>query len=134
MRRLGLVPDLVLCSTARRARRTWDLAAAAMADTGAAPQVKVMRELYLATPQTMLALLAREGGDAARLMLVGHNPGLHELALQLAGTDAAGCRAQLTENLPTAALVRLGLEAPDWRGLAPGACRLLGFWRPREVE
>src|SRR3712207_852951 len=72
----NLIPELALCSTATRARRTWALAAAAI---GWEIRTRYIRELYLAAPDEILGLIRQQEGPK-RLLLVGHNPGLHELA------------------------------------------------------
>jgi phosphohistidine phosphatase len=127
----GLVPDLVLCSTAVRARRTWELVVDRLP---AAPKVRLRREIYLAAPETMLKLVQAEGGSARRALLVGHNPGMHAFARRLAGSGDAKLRARLAEKFPTAALARIAFDLDDWRGLAPGKGELRGFWRPRDLD
>lgn len=126
----GLAPDRVLCSTAIRARRTWELASASLPGQ---PELLHRRDLYLAPSGRLLDIVRAHGGDARRLMLVGHNPGLHDLAQRLAGEGDPKLRRKLAEKLPTAALVHLAFKAGDWRTLAPGSGRLLGFWRPRDL-
>lgn len=127
----GLIPDLVFCSTAKRARRTWELAAAALP---AAPEAVLLRELYLASPEVMAALVRARAGAARRVMLVGHNPGLHEFATSLAGAGDPGLRARLAEKFPTGGLAQLALGGRGWKALGAGPGRLVNFWRPREVS
>src|SRR3954465_1053838 len=80
-------PELVLVSPAVRARRTWDLAWAAMKDGVPAPEVEMLDELYGAEPTKLLRIVRMAASsDPKQLMLVGHNPGMHELALMLAGS------------------------------------------------
>jgi phosphohistidine phosphatase len=126
----GLLPDAVLCSTARRAARTWQLAAAELEP---APPVAQLGELYLAAPAALLKAVRRHGGPARRLMVVGHNPGLHAFALELAGAGDPDLRARLAEKYPTAALARLAFDGTRWRDLAPRSGTLRGFWRPRDL-
>lgn len=127
----GLVPDRVLCSTAWRAVRTWELAAA---ELGAAPEVVFDRALYLAGPERLLDAVRKGGRGARRLLLVGHNPGLHAFAVRLAGSGDRKLREQLAAKFPTAALAHFAFEAAAWPKLTPGAGRLLGFWRPRDLD
>ena len=128
----GLVPDRVLCSTATRARNTWALVAAALP---APPEPLLLDELYLASPARMLRLIARHAGDSRRLLLVGHNPGMHSLAADLAGTGDLTARLALAEKFPTAAIAHLGIApATGWTGLRAGQGTLLGFWRPRDLD
>jgi phosphohistidine phosphatase len=125
-----LVPDRVLCSTARRAARTWELAAA---ELGGAPEPVLDRALYLATPERLLEAVRRRGGDARRLLVVGHNPGMHAFATLVAADGAADARARLAAKFPTAALAQVAVDAPSWSGLATGSGRLAAFWRPRDL-
>jgi phosphohistidine phosphatase len=127
----GLVPDRVLCSSAKRALRTWRLAVRELG--GAEPETVFSREFYMASPERLLELIRRHGGPARRLVLVGHNPGLHELALLLVGEGNAGLRASLGEKLPTAALACIVFAADAWERIEPGTGRLTAFRRPRDL-
>src|SRR3546814_14938862 len=73
-----LAPDLVLCSTARRAVETVELLLTALAS---APETNYLKTLYLAPPSRLLTVLRRQGTDHGRILLVAHNPGLHHLAV-----------------------------------------------------
>ena len=109
----GYAPDLAMVSTARRAQETWENAAPSF--PGA--KLELNRSLYLASRE-LLAQAAEEGLAAGRLMIVGHNPGLHELALMLMGAG----RDDL-DSFPTAAAavfeVRSGQPALLQRMLLP---------------
>jgi phosphohistidine phosphatase len=131
IRARDLVPDLVLCSTATRARRTWELVAAELGREDVPAQH--LRTLYLAEPEGMLDLIRRQEPTTRRLMLVGHNPGMHALAQLLAGSGEPAALAQLGEKFPTAALARIGLGDGDWRDAKVGGGELLDFWRPRNL-
>ncbi len=126
----GLVPDLVLSSTSVRTRETCDLV---FASIGSLPKIVFKEELYLASPQKLLALIQETAAGVHHLMIVGHNPGLQRLALALVGTGPAGPMAALEEKLPTGALVAMELPGGDWRSTAPGAARLLRFVTPRSL-
>lgn len=130
LEREGLVPDLVLCSTARRAVRTLDLV---VAELGAAPAVKQLKSLYRAAPSRLLDVIQRQDDAVRRLLVVGHNPGLHELVLRLVGSGDAALRAELIAKLPTSALARLDFAGAGWQAVVPGGGRLVGFWRPRDL-
>jgi phosphohistidine phosphatase len=97
----GYLPDLVLVSPARRAAQTWDEVARAFPDA----RVKDARSLYLATSEQIADLVDGAGEHVGALMIVGHNPGLHELALSLATAASAtpAADAVLTQAFPTAA-------------------------------
>jgi phosphohistidine phosphatase len=132
MREEGLVPDLALCSTATRARRTWELVAA---ELGREVPVQHLRGLYLAPPARMLdAVRRQDAGTARRIVLVGHDPGMHALAARLAGVGDPALVQLVREKFPTGALARFGLPEGQggWRA-AGEPCELLGFWRPRDL-
>ena len=131
LRAEGLVPDLALCSTATRARRTWDLAAAGL---GREVPVDHLRALYLAPPSRLLETVQRQDGDVGRLLLVGHNPGLHGLAMALSGEGDPALLTALRAAFPTAALARIGFDVAAWAEVGAGAGRLLGYWRPRDPD
>jgi phosphohistidine phosphatase len=132
LREQGRVPDRVLCSSAVRAVRTWRLAAPELGP--GAPEVEIEPALYMAEPDILLDTIRRHGGDARRLMLVGHNPGLHELALLLVGEGKAGPRARLKEKFPTAAVALVVFDLPAWDRTGPRTGRLEAFWRPRDLD
>jgi phosphohistidine phosphatase len=122
-------PSLVLCSSALRTRETW---APISRQLTPCPRVRIERELYLAGAETLLARLARVAAREGPLLVIGHNPGLHELAVRLAVQGEAGELARLRAKLPTAALVRLELDVARWRDLEPGCGRLVELRRPRD--
>lgn len=131
VRELEAAPDLVLCSTAARARATLALA---LPELGAAPEITELPELYLASPDRLLAVVRAAGGAASRLMLVGHNPGLQGFTLELAGAIEPAWRASLEAGFPTAALARLELDVARWADVAFRRGRLTGLWRPRDLD
>jgi phosphohistidine phosphatase len=120
-------PDLVLCSTAERARQTLEGIESAFG-RGA---VRIEPELYGAGPTDLLTRLHEIAPSAWSVMIIGHNPGLEELALLLASQGPK--RRQLEEKFPTGALVTLAFRGP-WAGLEPGTAELIGFVRPRDLE
>ena len=118
-----LVPELVISSTAVRARSTAELATGVMPD---APEIQTTRDLYLASPHSYLEALADYAGDADPVMVVGHNPGITALVTVLTGE---------LEEMPTAALAVVELEIDDWRDIGRSERgRLVGFWRPKELD
>ena len=128
-------PDSVLVSPAIRAHQTWEIAWKAMKDLVPEPQVELIPDLYGADPSQLLQTI-REASDAdpLRLMLVGHNPGMHELALALAGSgDAAGRRA-LADNLPTSGLAVFDFAVDDWADVAFRRGRLVLFVTPKLLK
>ena len=127
------LPDLALVSTAERARQTWDLVAAELED--AQPTVAHLEELYGAGPAELLSAI-RDAAveDPQRLMLVGHNPGLHELALGLIGIDDASGRKAIAGNLPTGSIVVIDFEIEDWNDVAFRAGKLVQFVSPKLLK
>jgi len=124
----GYVPDAVVCSTAVRARQTWDLVAAQL-PAGAAPAVRYEPRVYEASVLGLL-MLVREFDPAWRTVaLVGHNPGLAEFTVGLADPDTA----QLPLGFPTAAVAVLGLRS-SWAEVEPGENQLLAFTVPAELR
>ena len=129
-------PALVLVSTAVRAHQTWDDAWAAMKDTVPAPKVELLPELYGAEPgQILQTIHGAVATDPPRLLLIGHNPGLHELALALSdGSGDAASHQALAGNLPTSGLVIFDFAGDDWSDVAFRRGRLVSFISPRFLK
>ncbi len=129
MVRHRLVPDLVAVSPARRAQETWALAATGFAEL---PRVVNDERIYNAGTGTLIELI-REPRDARALLVVGHNPGLHDLAMELIGSGDVEARESLNENLPTSGLVVIDFAFDDWSLLHDNAGRLDRFVSPRLI-
>ncbi|SHI29047.1 phosphohistidine phosphatase [Pollutimonas bauzanensis] len=123
----GLAPDLAIVSTARRAQETWRLAQPAFAaDT-------VRRDdgrLYGASAQEMLAIIQESPASAHVLLLVGHNPGLQQLAAGLIATGRPSAVSRLQREYPTAGLAVIDFAAADWRQVSPRSGHLERFETP----
>jgi phosphohistidine phosphatase len=130
MGRHGLAPDLVLVSPATRAEETWALVASALA---AAPRVVKDERIYNAGAELLISIV-RETRNSQTLLIVGHNPGLHDLAVRLIASGDVAIRERLSEKLPTAGLVVIDLPFDDWSRLHPNAGRLERFVSPRAIE
>jgi phosphohistidine phosphatase len=119
--RRGELPDLILSSPALRAIST----ARAIAREIGYREHGIRQEpaLYLATPLEILAVLERAGGTASHLMVVGHNPGLTELANMLNNIRL--------DNMPTAAMLAVEFDAADWDRIDPASARFLWFDTPK---
>lgn len=117
----GARPSLILTSTAKRARRTARLLAREIGYPVEFLQGEA--DLYLADPDGILAVLARQDDSFNDVIVVGHNPGLTELACRLAGIAI--------DNVPTCGIVAMETPARSWNELADGGCRLLYFDYPR---
>lgn len=129
MVRHRLVPDLVLTSPAARAEETLVPLVAAFAKP---PHVVRDERIYNASPETLVRLI-RETRDAKALLVVGHNPGLHELALQLIASGDIATREQLNEKLPTSGLVVIDFAFDDWSHLHAHSGRLERFISPGSI-
>lgn len=127
------VPETVLVSHAVRARQTWDIAWQAMKDRVAAPQVEILPELYGADPAQILETIrtATVPADPKQLLLVGHNPGMHEAALMLMGSGDSASAKALADNLPTAGLAVLDFDVKDWGDVAYRRGKLVLFVSPK---
>jgi len=106
---MGLTPDLALISTARRAQETWAEAAFAFP----AARVQAQRSLYLASLQQLEQAVAAARDEARVLLLVGHNPGLHEFALAHLRGSVSPARNRVIESFPTAAVAVFSVAADD---------------------
>ena len=140
LRDAGLVPGQVLCSTARRARDTWQFAQPGLAAT---PPVTFDARIYGAAATDLLALVREVPPATGTLLLLGHNPAIEDLALLLAtapasaaGRGAAGAAPgdldRMRSKFPTAAIAVLEFHG-TWSGLAPGQARLTAFVTPRDL-
>ena len=128
-------PDLVLVSHAVRAHQTWEIAWEAMKELAPAPQVELTPELYGADVSQLLETVRNASvSDPKRLMLVGHNPGMHELAFALAGSGDAAGREALADNLPTAGLAILDFDIDDWTDVRIRRGRLELFVSPKLLK
>ncbi len=126
----GVRPSLVLCSSARRTRETLDRL---LPHLDPAPEVRVDRELYLAGPGELLARIAEAPDEVEELLLLGHNPGIAELAFRLAGSGDRDARQRLAHKYPTGACAELRFGARCWRDLASGGGELVHFVTPKEL-
>ena len=128
-------PDAVLVSPALRAHQTWEIAWEAMKDRALPPQVEFLPELYGANPTQLLqAIRMAEVADPRHLMMVGHNPGMHELALALTGSGDAAAKKALDDNLPTAGLAVLDFAIDDWADVAFRRGKLVLFVSPKLLK
>jgi phosphohistidine phosphatase len=123
------LPDLVLVSTAVRARQTWDIVHGAMK---AQPLVADVPELYGASPSQLLHIVqAVDQQDPRCLLVIGHNPGMHELALALIGSGDAAGRKALADNLPTSGMTVIEFPIKHWTDASFRGGRLELFVSPK---
>jgi phosphohistidine phosphatase len=128
---LGLAPDMILVSTARRTIETME-ALEPWSDT---PLIEPLDDLYLASANRMLDILREVMETVRTVLVIGHNPGLHDLAIGLTDdrTSAAKPMRDLRAGFPTAALAEFAVAGP-WMRLGPGAGRLMRFLTPRMLD
>jgi len=119
------LPALVLCSTSLRTRETLD---AILSELDTEPQLLFEDALYLASANRLLDRLQRLPEQAASVLLIGHNPGLHQLAVSLA-SDAG----ELADGFPTAALAVLSVSG-RWSALRPHQAKLVDFKTPKSLS
>ena len=125
--RRGIRPQLVVCSSATRAQQTLERVLPGLGE----PTVWVEATLYAAGAETLLARIRALPGEVDDAMLVGHNPGLHELLLLLAAPGPLRERAD--ERLPTGSLAELETGVERWADVTPGTARLTELVLPREL-
>jgi phosphohistidine phosphatase len=125
----GHVPDLVLCSTARRARETWQLAEEKL---GARPRTTFEPRVYGASAAELLGLARETPAGVQRLMIVGHEPTMSDLTLELADDDRGAALDRVRAKFPTAAIAILVFTG-SWPELGPGKARLAEFVVPGDL-
>ncbi len=117
-----MVPERILTSTALRAVQT---ARAVAEATGSAAEVLPSRQLYLAAPEDICAIISEFEDDLSPLLVVGHNPGLEELVSFWARTE---------ERMPTAAVARFDVPVAKWSAFGPKSkVHLCGILRPKAL-
>ncbi|MBY0520289.1 MAG: histidine phosphatase family protein [Sphingomonas sp.] len=131
LRHLGMAFDHVLASPAVRVVETLDHVAKSY---GAAIEPVWERRIYLASAATLLDLIAGLPDSASAVLMVGHNPGLEDLALMLAREDCGTARSAIEEKFPTASVAELQFDVDQWRAVAAGEGTLARFIRPRDLD
>ncbi|MER6439573.1 MULTISPECIES: histidine phosphatase family protein [unclassified Streptomyces] len=122
------LPDLALCSTAVRARQTWELTAQ---QWGTPPPARFDRRLYGADAPELLAAVHEVPDQMMTLLLIGHNPGLQELVLDLAGDGLDDALDDVRTKFPTSAVAVLAWHGGSWDDLTPGVALLTDMIVPR---
>jgi phosphohistidine phosphatase len=128
LRRLGLAADHILASPAARVMETLALVSDGY---GGRMPVDFREDLYLASPETLLGFIAQMDDADGRLLVVGHNPGLQQLALQLGGAGPE--HDAITGKYPTGALTEIALPIERWREIDESG-RIVRFLRPRDLN
>lgn len=125
-----LIPDLVLCSSSRRTRETFDLASPAWGET---PKVEYLEALYHAAPDQLLDIVRDQTPETRHLMLIGHNPGFHIFGYDLIGRGPMHARDRLSEKFPTCGLLVIDFNEGDWADIRYGAGELSLFLVPADL-
>lgn len=126
----GFKPDRVMVSPAVRTQETWAAMQAALGDIASDNDPRI----YEATTDRLLAVAKSAPATAQTLMLVGHNPGLHDFAVQLTATGDIDVRERLREKFPTSGLAILDFALESWSALHPRSGRLERFVSPKTIS
>jgi phosphohistidine phosphatase len=122
LREKDLLPDLILSSTAKRAKQTTEAVAE---ESGYGGDIRYLGEFYAADPETILEVLRSIPDENIRVMVVGHNPGLEELVELITGESA---------GMPTAALAQILLPLESWQNISEDVeGEIENLWVPREL-
>lgn len=128
----GIEPAEVLCSPSHRTTETWNALRRRLRRKS---EVRLLEGLYAVPAAELLSRIRSVPATVRSLLLVGHNPGLEELALELSGPDSdAGELAELQLKLPTGALAVLETGVQSWSALDKGTARLVKLVRPRDLR
>ncbi|HEX5778050.1 MAG TPA: histidine phosphatase family protein [Xanthobacteraceae bacterium] len=125
----GLAPDLALVSPSLRTRETWGLLLPAFT---AVPALRIEPRLYASSADRILYLVRETGAEIASLLLVGHNPGLEELAHMLSGAGQTDALIRFGGSMPTASLAVIDLTG-DWPAVETRTGRLEMFVTPKSL-
>jgi phosphohistidine phosphatase len=127
----ALVPDRVMTSPSARTKETWKFAAPAFKP---APPATPVERLYDATPHDILGVIKGAPPATQSLLILGHNPGLHAVALMLVASGDIETRERLREKMPTCGLVIIDFAFDDWGKLHPQSGRLERFVTPKSLS
>jgi phosphohistidine phosphatase len=128
--RHGLLPDQVIVSPAARTRETWSLTAGAM---GGQPNTVFEQRVYEASPAALLQVIKQTDPQVRTLLMIGHNPTLQELAVQLVATGDVDTRQRLQEDFPTSGLAVIDFALDSWSKVHPQGGRLEHFIDPGTI-
>jgi phosphohistidine phosphatase len=124
-------PELILCSPAVRTRQTLELVLPYMK---CGPTVIYEDGFYLAPASQLLARVRKIEANVRHVMIVGHDPGMHGLAVELAGSGAPKQMQALAAKFPTAGLAVLDFDVEDWSKVEPGIGQLRIFMTPKRLS
>ncbi len=127
MRAAGHIPELVLCSTAKRARETWESVAATIGPMQAPPNFT--ERLYGANSPGYLSIIRNAAADVGSLLVIGHNPMMEDLAVALSKQGETDAMAGLAHGFPTSGMAAISFPG-SLTEAAPGKGRLEAFLTP----
>ena len=135
----ALTPDRVILSPAARSQETWKHMWGAMPKAPGAklhttPDTQTLEQIYDATALDIFAAVADQPSNVQALLVVGHNPGMHEVALMLIASGSVDARELLRESLPTTGLIVIDFPLDAWDKLHPQSGRLERFVIPKSLE
>jgi phosphohistidine phosphatase len=126
-----LIPDRILCSSARRTRETL---IGVLPMIASEVDIHITRDLYEVGADAYIDAISALGGGARTLLLIGHNPTIQETSLELIGSGNPALRDEIAEKFPTAGLAVIDFDIHKWSELRPRTGRVVAFFRPRELE
>lgn len=126
----GLSPDLVLSSSSARTRETFALFQNAL---GQELEVQFMDDLYHSSSILMLNLVQNAPSQIGSLMLIAHNPGMHDAALRFIGDATGFDKSRLDYNLPTCGLAQFSFSGPTWQDVNFGEGKLERLVFPKDL-
>ncbi|WP_119308108.1 SixA phosphatase family protein [Cohaesibacter haloalkalitolerans] len=124
-------PDRILCSSAQRTKETM---AGIIPSLKGDVSLRLLDALYEGNSPDYLAILRKHAKDSRNLMIVGHNVGLQNIAVELAGSGDPDLIMQMRVKYPTAALAVLEFNIPDWHAITKGSGHLVDFIKPRDID
>jgi phosphohistidine phosphatase len=125
----GILPDFVLVSPAHRTRETWDLARPPLEPVA----MRIEHPLYESPAGPSIELLQGIDDSVKSVMIVGHNPSIHEFAKRLIGYGDRYAAARLNEKFPTAAIAVMDFDVETWAEVAERGARLDRFITPKDL-
>ncbi len=126
----ALKPDLIVCSSSVRTRQTLDLVAPHL---DGKPKITFEEDLYLATASNLLARIKHLPARAHRVLMVGHNPGFHDVAQLLIKSADPADRAALAAKFPTCAAAIFTFPTKRWSEVTPHTGHLTTFITPQRL-
>jgi len=128
--RSALAPTMAVVSSALRTQQTWEQVAPSLQGDIV---LHLEPRLYDASAATILRVIAETAPTHRTLLLVGHNPGFHEVAIALSRSGDRSSLATLRQGLPTGGLVVIEFDLPHWYGISSAAGQLERYVTPRSI-